>query len=676
MPSVKASASPAPDPVHLKVLFIVCTLLVCVMGCLYLAFLDRELSFDEVGLYNPPYMFQHYGRITYPVHAHFDDMVIHPPTHYLVIGALMRLGLSLAHAAAAEPVVLLCTAYILLAFSRFPLSIKFGLVFGTFLGALIWNDLLTVRPDLSLALAWTAGLIALESARLSDWSPWRLGIGSVLLVYASAVHYPGILAQASIVFYAVWAGFVLPWRRLLITIGALMVGPCLIGIPYLVLFAMPFRQQIMATILEHQGQGGALEALHHHFETYDIWASAWSNHVEHQPLVQSLLLPWWSLHVPLALVGPLLLLAFRSTRGLSIAALPHLLFITFGARHKQPGYTGYFAPEAILYLSAVAALFFAAVFHLASRVPGRVLSAAIAVVAVAGFTGLALNDKPSVVAHVKFARDLKDLDVGRAASRAILGPSALVGTAGAGVWYTAGAEYLYPGVTSDLLYPKTIAGIKPKEYFSRFDALVLDADQSWATWNKERETLTSFFASADLNLRGFWFGNRREKRDSGLSWLMLGVNQEPVRGFASYLGRTYRFESDPQGDSVLFCAVCPIGDLQSKGQFDFYATFFLPWKTNDDPRSITDPADPRYVIRMLLVSRRQFQQEVLPLATRCRTRYKFSGRLTEVSEDAMIAELHRNEKPIKFYRSLADALAGAGRLIARNPRYTASNATR
>ena len=203
---------------------------------------------------------------------------------------------------------------------------------------------------------------------------------------------------------------------------------------------------------------------------------------------QSLLLPWWSLHVPLALVGPLLLLAFRSTRGLSIAALPHLLFITFGARHKQPGYTGYFAPEAILYLSAVAALFFAAVFHLASRVPGRVLSAAIAVVAVAGFTGLALNDKPSVVAHVKFARDLKDLDVGRAASRAILGPSALVGTAGAGVWYTAGAEYLYPGVTSDLLYPKTIAGIKPKEYFSRFDALVLDADQSWATWNKERET--------------------------------------------------------------------------------------------------------------------------------------------------------------------------------------------
>ena len=36
------------------------------------------------------------------VHQHFDDMVIHPPTHYLVIGTLMRWGWTLTHAAAAD----------------------------------------------------------------------------------------------------------------------------------------------------------------------------------------------------------------------------------------------------------------------------------------------------------------------------------------------------------------------------------------------------------------------------------------------------------------------------------------------------------------------------------------------------------------------------------------------
>jgi hypothetical protein len=131
-------------------------------------------------------------------------------------------------------------------------------------------------------------------------------------------------------------------------------------------------------------------------------------------------------------------------------------------------------------------------------------------------------------------------------------------------------------------------------------------------------------------------------------------------------GRTYRFEPASPADSVLFCAVCPIGDLRNNFHADFYATFFLPWKNNDDPRDITDPADPRSVIRMLLVSRQQFQQEVLPLATRCKTRYQISGRLVEVDENAMISELRRNDRPIRFYRNLAGALGGSGRLNTGN----------
>jgi hypothetical protein len=657
---VEQPANPASDA--LRITFLVCAFVICAAGCLYLTFLDRELFFDEVGLYNPPYMFQHYGRITYPVHAHFDDMVIHPPTHYLVIGALLRMGLTLPHAAAVEPVILLSTACVLLVLSRFPLPIKFGLLFGTFLGALVWNDLLTVRPDLSLALAWIAGLIALESARLSNWSPWRLAIGSLLLVYASAVHYPGVLAQAGVIIYAVWACFALPWRRLPAALGSLMVGPCLVGIPYLLLFVIPFQKQIRETVVAQQGEGGPLTALRHHIETYDIWLHGWSFNLHHQPFVQSLLLPVWFLHIPVALVGFLLLFAFRSCRGLAIAALPQVLFIVFGARHKQPGYSGYFAPEAILYLSAVIAVFFAMVFHIVSRIKIHARAIAGAVATVACFTALALHDQPGAVWTMKFTRDLKDLDIGRAASRAILGPSALVGTAGAGVWYTGGAAHLYPRLKEDLLYPATIAGLNLKEYFSQFDAVVLGNAETWATWNKERQNLTSLFASGGLNLKGFWFADRRRDRSSSLTLLMLGVNQEPVQGFATYGGKTYRFEPSPQADSVFFCAVCPIGDLRSDFQFNFYATFFIPWKNNDDPIAVTDPGDPRPVIRMLLVSREQFQQEVLPLAARCKTRYQIAGRLVEVDQNAMVSELRRNDQPIKFYRSIAAALGGSGRL--------------
>jgi hypothetical protein len=578
----------------------------------------------------------------------------------------MRWGWTLTHAAAADSVLFLCIACVLLVLSRFTLPVKFGLLFGTFLGALIWNDLLTVRPDLSLALAWIAGLIALESARLANWSPWRLAIGSLSLVYASAVHYPGLFAQMAVVIYAVWACYQLPWRRLPAILGALMIGPCLIGIPYLLLFVIPFQNQIRETVLRHQGEGGLLVALRNHFQTYDIWAQGWSFEVHHQPLVQSLLMPLWSLHIPIALIGPLLFFAFRSTRGLAISALPQVLFIVFGARHKQPGYSGYYAPEAILYLSGVIAVFFAGAFHFVSRIKSKTWAVVTTALLVAGFTGLALHDKPTVVANVKLVPDLKDLDVGRAVSREILGPSALVGATGAGVWYTGGAEHLYPSLTLDLLYPATVAKFSPKQLLSQFDAVVMDADQSWATWNKERVTLTSLLASGDLNMNGFWFGDRRRNRSSGLSLLMLGSNQGPMRGFASNGGKTYKFEPSPRADSVLFCAVCPIGDLQSNFQFDYYATFYLPWTNNDDPRGVTDPADPRSVIRFLLVSRQQFQKEVLPMTTRCKTRYQILGQLVEVDQDAMVAKLRTDDRPIKFYRDIAAALGGSGKLNSGN----------
>src|SRR5687768_16459743 len=85
---------------------------VWVLTCGYFLFLDRELNFDEAGLFNPIYTFLETGRITYPLHGQPDFMTVHPPTHYVLIAVLMKAGLSL-FAAAAVPLLVL-TALILI----------------------------------------------------------------------------------------------------------------------------------------------------------------------------------------------------------------------------------------------------------------------------------------------------------------------------------------------------------------------------------------------------------------------------------------------------------------------------------------------------------------------------------------------------------------------------------
>src|SRR5262249_32995655 len=148
----------------------------------------------------------------------------------------------------------------------------------------------------------------------------------------------------------------------------------------------------------------------------------------------------WS--IPAALVGPPLLLLLPSTRALAIAALPHLLFILFGARHKQVNYTGYLAPEIALYLAATLSVGLTAVFALASRLRRGRLVATIGTAGVAA--ALIATEVPSlVIGDVRRTSGLYDFEVGRAAARLTVGPDAVVGAASAGVWYTGGATHLY-----------------------------------------------------------------------------------------------------------------------------------------------------------------------------------------------------------------------------------------
>jgi len=408
-----------------------------------------------------------------------------------------------------------------------------------------------------------------------------------------------------------------------------------------------------------QGQGGLAEAIRRHGEVYRNAESYQTMFAGIQPLVQTLLAPLWHWHVPAVFVGVPLLFVFRDARGLALAALPHVLFILFGARHKDPPY---FAPEMTLYLASIVTWATAAAIWVVKRIPSRIAPVSIIAICMAGLTLATLREKPASSGYlVRFTRNLTDMDLARAAGLDIAGPNAFIGSTSLGVWYTAGAAHFY-NVGPEVLNGPSVS-IKPKIFFSRFDGLALDQHRSWVTSNKERIGLTSFYLSGDLHIKGFWFDDRRSAGESQLSWVMYSASSVPVRGYATRGGRMYRFDQAPDGDYTLFSAVCDRTRLPNSGQFDDYLTLYFPLANNDDPRW---GLGPRPVIRTLLVSKAQFRKDVLPAAASCKVRDEIPGRIVEVDPNVMLSNLHASDQVIRFYRSFPTALAGSQRLTPTN----------
>jgi len=646
-----------------RIAFLVCCALIAAVGCAYLLFLDREFSFDETHLWNASYMYQHYGRMTFPVHGQPNYMTIHPPTHYGVIAIGMKAGLSLGHAASAEATMLWLAAMLLLALAPFAAPLRYGLLLGVFLGALVWNDIFTVRPDLAVALAWSGGLIGLESGRLAKWSLWRLAAGSVLLCYASTLHYPAAFGCLGLAVYVAWAWVRLPWRTAMAATGAMATGPVLVTLPFAALFVLPMRREILAIV--HDVQSGARDATpwSNHLLSYAWWLRDWPNNVAYQPLTQRLLWPAWASHIPLALIGPAILLAFRRHTPLALAALPQVLFLVLFARHKQTGYPGYFAPEAVLYLSAVLAALLAGAYWLCGRL-GERRAATVAFAAVAGVLTLAaLHDRPSVAPRQRrWTADLDEMDAARAASKALLGPNALVGTTSAGVWYTSGAAHHY-SLFADLTAAPSVAGLDIKALLAPFEAAAFDGQQSWLTHNRERLALVSYYVRGDLRLKGFWFADRRDRTNAALSMLLLSPNTSaPPSGYGLSGGRMHRFDPAPDGDQTLVCAVCPLGGFDNEdGRFPYFVRFILPGADNADPRASPQASASRLALRMFLLPRARYERDAAPALTGCTIRDRVDGRLTPVDRARMVAELRRTDRPIRFYERLESALSLSGR---------------
>jgi hypothetical protein len=528
-------------------------------------------------------------------------------------------------------------------------------MWGLLAGAYLWGPVYTVRPDLHFAVAWFAGLVCLENARLDRWHFAKLALGSFMLTYASGIHYFGALAFTGVVVYAGLALRELGWRAAWPRILGMIGSGCIFGLPYLTLFVMPHWLGISNMVSGVQGTHGVLDALRTQYFAYRYWHNELEQTWRARPFVAFLVLPPLWLQIPPGAIGFAALVMQSSTRGLALAALPEVLFVLLYSQGKS---AGYFIPEFILYFCGVlVALMQGVTWCLASLAkhhkPAAVLRTTAAIFAVA----LIVNVPRTLGQRWAFSARLPDLQVARAAGLQILGPAAFVGTTSVDLWYIAGATHFYL-MRSDLLYPQDLTGIDLPRYLSHFDALAVELASSGLTWNRQRVAIESLYATRDLSLVGFYFGRWGNLPGGSYpSYLLLSARRvSPVTGYAYQGSTVYQFLEQPGGNSIFVAAVCPKGAFSnvSIGPLDFSTEIMLPGPTNAQAGDT--------VIWAFLANREAYTQERARLVDRCEVRDEIVGRLNTTSVDAFLRRL-RTDRPIKFYETYPEAVWGAKRLV-------------
>jgi hypothetical protein len=659
--------------------WMVTALAIFLIGCavVYQCFSDRQVYFDEVGLYNPVYMYLHFGKMTYPAHDQFDAMYIHPPVYYWLVASMMRTGLSVYHAAGLITVLVYAIFAGFTVWSRFPFPVKCALLFGCFLGAFVWNEALVLRPDLILALSWAAGLVALESARLDGWRMWRLGAGAFLLAFASGVHYPGVASACGLLVYVVWIWLAAPRDRAMKGIGWMAAGAGAFIVPYAVLFALPHAREILTFAFAVQPAAGEGSAFARHMQAYAVWRNAIPYYLTFRPVSTFLTEPLFRWSIPAAFLAPALLAILPSTRGIAVAAMPHMLFLLLLARHKQIGYSGYFAAEVELYLIGAVALLLTITFGAVQKLKKPYVTALAGACMITGLAFAATVDPPALAGtKVTRIRGVYDLEAGHAAGRKMLGPDATVGTTSAGVWYISGATHMQ-FITPQLLYPADIGCLDRRRFFSLYDAVATDPHQSWASYNKQHISITSSYLDGSLQLRGFFFGDRRLYFESSLSYMLYSVDRPPhLSGYGLRHESVFRFDEAPDGDQIYLTAECPVDAIHheldnSTLNLDFFATFFKPIPGNIDPREAPDLSVPAAIIT-LIADRNRIETDISARLGRCVTRDRIAGRFTRTNVSEFIAESDRSDEPMHFYRSFEDYRDHVGHLVG----HTALAATR
>jgi len=603
---------------------------------------DRGGWVDELGFQNPPYMLAHFGKLTFPSQAanwSFDlPVVTHPPIHTFLIGSLCRLGLSIYYAEASPTVLLLLLTILCIVRGAFPDTVKLGLLFSVaylmaVANVLPWTELFGTRPEGEVHAAWLCGLVLLESGRLANWN-WRsLAAGAFLLTWASGTHYYAAFAFAGVTVYAVWAVRSLGWKEAKPRLAALFLGGCLFGIPYVVLYLLPYRTDIQRAVGYTEGQAGVEAAIRRHAEMYRTWATT-----PHQMALALIQVPMAWL-VPLLAYTTAILGAVSSTRGLALAALPLQLFLYLFAWHKMHQYLVH---EVALFAGAVMIGALVLLDGVSRRLPAAVRRGVLP--AAAAFMGayLAIGSPMLKAARLSMKPRIHEVEVARAAAREILGPNARVG-GDWGEWYASGAAHFY-NTQADIRFASL--GFDPRTYFTNLDAAVECPDFCVSVGG---HSASGWYADGTLKLRGFYFG---ENNNDQLQFVLLSVTQ-PARlvGYASRDGQLYRFQQEPVGDYDVISAVCPVSSDVGLSYYAWYANWpGLFWNVLRIPE---DSPDSKRVLVTLLAPRSTTEPTGW-MGRSCRTLLRVPGTLLLADRKAMVEQLRRSDAPMHFYRDLSE----------------------
>jgi hypothetical protein len=610
-------------------------------GLVWAFFSRRAQSFDDLGLFNPPYMYLHYGVVTYPAHGQFDSMTVHPPTHYWILGMLMKVGLEPFYAEAVPPLVFLFVAIWLIASSEWSTTIKAGLLVGLSVPFLsVGGFIPRMRPETHLSLAWYAALLALESARMKGWASGRLLLGSTLLTYASTLHYPIAPACLGVVVYVVWVVRDRRLRRRSRQLAALLGGSLIVGAAYLGFFVVPHWYEIVESIKIADRTGGPVTSIREHVRTYAAIYDGLNSNVP-----RFVLLP---LHVgvPVILIAAGILVASRETRGLAISSLPYPIFLLLGVGHKY-FQTGYYMPELILYYASIGVAI-CVIAHLsvqvfmAKRQTVRVLApiaGAGLLVATLGTAGVFASVGLSTLTNPQ----RHEATVARAAGRSILGGNVLLGSRNAIMFYASGATH-YFDVAPDLLrMPKPTDDLPG--YFAGFDALVEFPSFSHWTWNENRESLVSWYLKRLLRLRGFYLSATNDE----LSYLLLNTaSANTTQGYGRLAdGSVVRFLEGSDGAYrfvALRCDGDPVGSLNI-GEI-LRADYGLPGMT---------PAKPSGWLTTFVIPAKDLEDSRSSLPPRCLVHQEIPLRLERV-EPTWLSKALAADPPIRFFADRESAM--------------------
>jgi hypothetical protein len=639
------------------------------LGTMLAAFCVRRLyGTEEAGLLNVPYMIAEYGKLAFPLYGYwfnaaYDKLFVHMPTHYFVVGVLMRLGISLYYAEACATVFFILLSLWLICTLRAEPSVKLGLTMGFGAAVAMFASIFPVdyffhlRPDAHMAMAWFAGLLTLEHARLGRWKNAPLFWGAALMTYASTVHFSGAIAFTSVAVYLVlaWRDLSFPaWTR---KTAVVALGGTSVAAPFLFFYLIPNWFEIRNFTEATQALGDWRWTIATNFSLYPrFYESAMMYRVGTWDLISAspvLLALRWSL--PPFVAATVLLALRRSTRALAVSGLVVPSFLFFYSRRKL---VQYLLPEATLVLVGFWVLVASACWYIATRDrTGRwgqfTMPAAVGLFAIQLIVGTpALRN-----VRLTLTPRLHEMVIERALGRTIVGADAMVASQ-LGLWYVTGATRWFD-TTKDLLW--TIPEEAPPTFWRRFDAVACHLE-SWQPTNTGWNEAT-LYRDGFLSLRGFYVA---PSPAAIRGWTLFSVDRpSAVQGYfwqngtQQHYGNLQHFVQSPHGSYELVTGVTngptdttrprleTIADVVRQARPLLVSFLALPRRAN--------VVDEQEYIFVMLAPSTSYAPVRDTLRSRTRLLDEVSGTVEEVDVAGVVRDMH--DERITFLRTHEEAFA-------------------